>query len=354
MASLKHPLRRLISYIYKLFTIRIYAAIVLLCCLCGTMFYIAAGVRPVYIRDGDSLSLRYTFEAEPTEILRDSGITLMAFDAVDFTGFSGKMGVAEINITRGYPVYFTDGGATRRYMVAGHTLGELMAEQGIELGPYDELSHNPNYQLEENDHIVLRRVEVMVETTQAPIPYKTEYRENSLLRTGRSKVLIPGQDGLMETTISRRIVDGQVEEERTVEERVLRQPVTRVVLTGRAGVPVSKLDFGIPTDEAGRPLSYKYVLENQVATGYSAGKGAWGASGLDLFYGYVAVRADQIPYGTRLYIASADGSFVYGYAIAADTGIGLMQNVIDVDLYYETYEESRLNGRRNVRIYVLD
>ena len=31
-----------------------------------------------------------------------------------------------------------------------------------------------------------------------------------------------------------------------------------------------------------------------------------------------------------------------------------MANVVDVDLFYETYEESVLNGRRIVDIYVLE
>ena len=149
-----------------------------------------------------------------------------------------------------------------------------------------------------------------------------------------------------------RVVDGVVQERELVEDKVVKQPVERVVLRG-TGEAISDLDFDVPTDEYGRPLQYSYVLTNQVATGYSARPGARGASGLKLSEGYVAVRASDIPYGTKLYITSADNSFVYGYAIAADTGTGLMQGVIDVDLFYESYLESCLNGRRNVNIYVL-
>ena len=67
-----------------------------------------------------------------------------------------------------------------------------------------------------------------------------------------------------------------------------------------------------------------------------------------------SVNPNKIPYGSKLYIATTDNRFVYGCAIAADTGIGLMANVVDVDLFYETYEESVLNGRRIVDIYVLE
>ena len=74
---------------------------------------------------------------------------------------------------------------------------------------------------------------------------------------------------------------------------------------------------------------------------------------MTLSYGYVAVDPTEIPFGSKLYFTSSDGSFVYGYAIAADTGTGLLNDVIDVDLFYETYTESCLNGRRTVDIYVL-
>lgn len=58
----------------------------------------------------------------------------------------------------------------------------------------------------------------------------------------------------------------------------------------------------------------------------------------------MAVDPDVIPYGTLLYITSTDGSFVYGYAVATDTGIAVQDGRILVDLFYETYAESVING----------
>ena len=96
------------------------------------------------------------------------------------------------------------------------------------------------------------------------------------------------------------------------------------------------------------------MISNAKATGYSAGGNARGASGNSLSAGHVAVNPNLIPYGSKLYITSADGSFVYGYAIASDTGTGLIDGIIDVDLFYDTYLESLLNGLRTVNIYVLE
>ena len=132
------------------------------------------------------------------------------------------------------------------------------------------------------------------------------------------------------------------------------QPVTEITLTGVEGKAVSPLDFGIELDENGVPTEYSKLLTNQVAAGYNVEGGARGASGQGLSAGYVAVHPGEIPYGTKMYITSADNSFVYGFAVAADTGVGLMNDVIDVDLYYDTFLESCLNGKRNVNIYILD
>ena len=44
---------------------------------------------------------------------------------------------------------------------------------------------------------------------------------------------------------------------------------------------------------------------------------------------------------------------MYGYAIATDTGTALQSGLALVDLYYETYEESLLNGVKQVNVYVI-
>ncbi len=55
-----------------------------------------------------------------------------------------------------------------------------------------------------------------------------------------------------------------------------------------------------------------------------------------------------------LYICSADGSYVYGYAVAEDTGGALMSGEAIVDLYMDTLEECTAFGRQDVIINVLN
>ncbi len=316
----------------------------------GIIFYMSQMVNAVYIRDGQNAILAFTAKRDVAQILEDNEISIMTTDVIKFSGFSGKAG--EINIKRAYPVNIMVDGRNYTTMFAGDTVGELLENQKITLGEYDIISHPKGTFLNSGDSLVINRVKYETFSVVESIPYKTEYKKNSLLKTGKTRVLVAGSSGSRTLTYTKRLVDGREEETRLVNTVTTKSPVGALVLVG-GSEPVSPLNFSVETDVQGRPLHYARKLESQISTGYSAGPRAWGASGMNLSAGYVAVRASDIPYGTKLYITSADGSFVYGYAIAADTGTGLMLGHIDVDLFYDTYIESCLNGRKLLDIYVL-
>lgn len=331
---------------------RSFAASFLFAALAAMMITTASLINTICINDeGKTLMLRTT-EQDPYTLLEENGIITLSTDIVHFTGIEG--GYGEINITRSFPVTVSADGRSKTLYVTDGTVQDALTELGIEYDSNDLLSPDPEKTLEENEVIVLERVDHVTREEELVIPHETETKPSPLLRNGRTITLQSGSDGSKILSYMQRTVDGVVQEEELVGEAVTKAPVTEKLLVG-ADVPVSPLDFGVATDENGIPLQYSRVLTDQVATGYNMRRSnVRGASGMKLSAGYVAVRADEIPYGTRMYITSSDGSFVYGYAIAADTGVGLMQGAIDVDLYYDTYTESCLNGRRTVNLYILD
>lgn len=105
-------------------------------------------------------------------------------------------------------------------------------------------------------------------------------------------------------------------------------------------------------DARGLPYDYETFIDG-LATAYYAKPGAKTATGKTVRQGYIAVNPKQIPYGSRLYILSHDGNFVYGYSIAVDTGGFAKKNRITVDLFFDTYDQCAEFGVRSVRIYVL-
>ena len=117
---------------------------------------------------------------------------------------------------------------------------------------------------------------------------------------------------------------------------------------------ISQLDVPdyLALDENGVPTSYSNVLTGK-SCAYSANPSAKTASGRQVKVGYVAVDPAIIPYGTELYIVSTDGKYVYGYAVAADTGTALLDGRILVDLFMESYDASCDWGAKHVNIYIL-
>lgn len=308
--------------------------------------------KAVYIRDNNETVLHFTTKHDTDSILSQEGIHTNSFDVIDSSDLSEK--IAYINITRAFPVTISVDQEEIPLMITDGTVEDILFENNIELGDKDLINLPLHKPLCPNDRIEITRIssDEFVETEV--IPHKIVYKETCLLKNNRSRVLIKGMDGEKQYIYKREFVDGKISSEELINESITKNSRDEVILVGKSGVPISNLDLGYTLDENGIPKNYTKVLHNQVATGYSAGGRARGASGMRLFYGYVATNPAVIPYGTHMYITSPDGSFVYGYAIAADTGIGLLNGVIDVDLFYETYLESCLNGRKNVDIYILN
>ncbi len=75
------------------------------------------------------------------------------------------------------------------------------------------------------------------------------------------------------------------------------------------------------------------------------------ATGVQCQVGVVAVDPSVIPLKSKLYIEAEDGSYVYGYCVADDTGGAIKGN--KVDLAMNTKEECFNFGRRTVKVYIL-
>lgn len=315
-----------------------------------TVFRVTSMTRIVSIREGNDVQTCYTMNTDPREILAESGIVTMAYDAVDVSGFEGMLG--EISIKRAFPVTVVVDKTRTEHMVTGGTVGELLEDAAIKLGEHDLVDEPLDELVEEDDVITVKRQEYVLRTEEEELPFETLTIPTSLLSPKKQKILVEGQTGLRVDTFSQMIIDGKAEEEYLLSQDIIKKPVNAEVLVGFASQPVSSFDFGYAFDENGEPIGYTNVLRGQRAAGYSARPGAGTASGRKAMVGNIAVNPNVIPYGSKLFIQSSDGKFVYGYAVAADTGTALKQGIVDVDLFYGSYQESALNGIKSVDIYI--
>lgn len=346
-------IKRSMLAISRLFLNRALASVLLAVILACAIYYMSTTTNAICIRDGENVQYAFTQKKSIQEILDEQGIQTIERDNVTFMGFSGKYG--ELTIDRAFPVTITADGSRQQLFVLGGTVKDALALAQITLDSDDIVNLGLTTSLKQNDNIVVNRVEYKVYEKTEKIEYNIIDKQSPLIRTGSSRLLSQGHAGEKELTIEEKYVDGLLKETNILSEVVTAEAEDQIMLRG-AKVPVSSMEAppGFELDENGVPKNYKTVLTDQIATAYSCAPGMWGSSGLPAVTGYVAVDPKVIPYGTRLYIATPSNSFVYGYCIAGDTGVGLLEGIINVDLLFDSYRESALFGRKMMNIYILE
>jgi 3D (Asp-Asp-Asp) domain-containing protein len=215
--------------------------------------------------------------------------------------------------------------------------------------------------IEYNDEqIEAHRVEFRERTHAQPVPYETAYEYSNLIAIGDSVIAAQGVYGEMTFVFREMLIDGVVVTSEVLSREQTRDPETHVVIRGRAlRTPNSRRDFPEIRLENGRPVDYVQRLSGN-STAYTAAPTARTATGRPLEIGIVAVDPRIIPYGSLLYIVTTCGRYVYGAAVAADTG-GFIHwpnpTLVDVFLGYttpETHRDALVWGNRAVDVYVIN
>lgn len=329
-------------------------AVLMLSVACAIMVIaITLTSRVVTITDGDATKTILTMKNDIQEILNEVGITIGDDDIVKAENFSPKH--LNISITRAFDVTVKCDGKTTPLRMTYGTVESALELAGVKLNPTDEVSHPLHQRLTDDLHICVDRITYRTTTKTEKIPYKVESKHTPLIKKGYTRVSVKGQNGVKTYTYKEKLVNGQVVETTLISETVTKEPVNELRLIGSGKVEVLstlKPSKDIILDSKGFPVNYKKVLKGK-ATAYT-GVGQPTSTGVKTRVGYVAVDPKVIPYGSELYIISPDGKVVYGYAIAADTGGAMLSGRILVDVFFNTEEECRAFGVRNMLVYILD
>lgn len=304
----------------------------------------------VFITDNGITKEVKTNESDIYEILRAENFTLGTEDRVSYSKDDNNEG--HITIHRAFDVKVKADGETSTVTTLSCKVSDILDKAGIKLGEADEVSEPLNADVTEACEITVTRIRYVERTEESEIPFETEYKDDTSIAMGRTEVLSHGENGTLTVKYKDTYVDGKRTSSEKISETVAKEPVNEVIKRGTA----LSTPYNTNTPEHvklvnGLPESYTRVLSGK-STAYSARPGAKTASGRYAVVGTVAVNPNVIPYGSELYIVSPDGT-VYGYAIAADTGLGMMEGTVLVDVFMGSYEDSCRWGVHYVDIYVL-
>lgn len=294
--------------------------------------------------------------------LYEAGIELGKYDKINYDFTDELVPDMQIEITRFYNITLNINAKESTVYVPKGTVKNALDYLEIYLSHEDTVSCDLNSPIEKGMYLTVNKIDYNERTETEVIPYATVTIKTDKLLKGEKKVETAGVDGERIVLIREKLVNGVVVESVKTKELSKSDPIDEVVLEGTSEVSSNNSSFSKSNEDSienssvtvsGKPISYKSVLKGS-CTAYTAPSGALTSTGRIAQVGYVAVNPNIIPYGTELYICSEDGSFVYGYAIAADTGGALMDGSALVDLYYDTEKECINFGRRTLCVYILD
>ncbi|MBQ7345148.1 MAG: G5 domain-containing protein [Oscillospiraceae bacterium] len=306
------------------------------------------------ITDGDEVLVHNTYATDPAAVLEEAGVTVGETDIIETTPVEDG---AEITIVRGMQVTVDYCGQEIQLVSYGETVSELFDRSGIALNENSRVSVALDTQTFDGLQIVVNDTITATEVYTMTVPYETVYQETDALVAGAEVVLYEGVDGQTQYTAKVTYVNGKENGREVLSEDVISEPVTKVVALGTGDGSGSKsqkpiIGDGVIIAPNGDVLTYTH-RDTYVATAYSrtCEGGEITAIGTPTRVGAIAVDPRLIPYGTRMFIVSKDGRYIYGVATAEDCGGSIKGKRID--LFYETRSECLTFGMRDIDVYFL-
>lgn len=379
--STQHPRRR--AWLRRLIVVAVLAAAV------GALLSQTVFAQTSYIiTDGDRVTVHRSYSSDPYEVLTEAGIELEEEDTYE-TGYAD--GMNQITVRRMQMVTVINRGAQSVIGTYGETVGSLLTRMGITPGTGDTLSCSSETQTYDGMTIELVHTETRIEEEDTVVPYPVNYYEDPDLEPDAEIVLVAGQNGLTHVKSEVTYRNGKEVSRVVVQETVKMKPVTQLVIRGvdrtimeqpadpepaEQAAPAASSGTASGSSSSGSSSSggsrydgsaetsgnvimtssgesYTYVdVMTCSATAYTCeGYVGHTYSGTLARVGAIAVDPTVIPLGTKMYVVSNDGQYVYGYCVAEDIGGGIKGNKID--LYFDTYAECWDFGVRMCTVYIL-
>ena len=291
----------------------------------------------VYVDGAESAS--FTTLSNDYELwLRKTGTQIYSEDKVTVNG-------TDVYVERAIYINVVADGESVAYKSAKGTVSAILAEGGYTVNEGDIIEPALDTEITENVSITIKRVEKSTVTKTETVKYQTEKIKTDDLYEGETEVVTEGVNGKIEHTYCVTYTDGKETDRELISSKTVTEKVNKVV---KVGTRVKSSFY----KSGNAPANYKQVITMK-ASAYTYGNdgGNKTALGEKTRRGVVAVDPDVIPLGTKLYIESTDGQYIYGEAVAGDTG-GAIKGY-KIDLFVESQRECRQFGRRNENVYII-
>lgn len=306
------------------------------------------------IIDGNRILIHTTATDSPAAILSEAGVELGDGDRLIMERTEDG---PVLQVLRQQKITIDYYGEQVEAVSYGETVAQLLERLELTVGEKGRISAPLEQETYDGMELRIFRELRQEQIYTATLPYGIIYCCDPTLPVGIQRVLIPGKNGEIlrtaEVTYTNGVETGRV----ILSEQVTIQPVASVVAVGTGqqvmqaeGNTLPVIGNGLIRLPTGEVLTY-YKVISSLATAYST-KGKT-ATGTQARVGAIAVDPEYIPYGTRMFILSKDGEYIYGIATAEDCGSKEFIYGTRIDLHYDTEYECVQFGARMCWVYFL-
>lgn len=323
---------------------------------------LGCSIYTVNVFDGENTYTVRTLNTNIMSVISGVGLKSQNYKIED-TSVSGR--TTSVKIAYTFPVYVTCGENTVEIEFTGGTVADALKMAGYTVDGFDFVE--PTVDTKITDTVYIDYIDVSYESGEytEKIPYTTETVYSADTEKGVVKTLSNGSEGEKLVKYTEKFENGISTQKTVTEETIITEAVNAKRLVGTKVTPkvvktsadvkavsVLKPQSAIELDANGNPVNFKSKMTVR-ATAYTY-TGNKCSTGVVPKPGYIAVNPNVIPYGTKMYIKSADGSIIYGYAIAADTGGFIKKHPTGVDLFMASESACVAFGVKNMEIYILE
>ena len=228
----------------------------------------------------------------------------------------GRQGLAIIIGTQ-KQVVIIDAGKKRTITTTGQTLADALAAAKITVDNDDKLSAKPNTRLLDGAKFRFTRVDISAKTKKVKVDYNTDRKKSSKLRKGVTKIDTPGVRGVRAVTYKIVRHNGKIVDRDKIKSKLIKKPVTEVVLVGTKTVRKSSGSSGSSTP-SGSVWDKLAQCESGGNWSINTGNGYYGGLQFSLStwrayggsgYPHKASREEQIRIAKKLQAAAGWGSW---------------------------------------------
>lgn len=347
------------------------ASIIITCVIGTATSFVFAKEVTVKVDDTERVLSGRVFQ-NVGDVLKDNGIELGDNYSVNVDTNSILLTVDNIELKSKASGELSVDGKTLIYQTEAETVGDLLTENGIELGELDRVVPSKSTALSDGDNVKVIRIEVAELPSRQVIDYTIQTKDNPEMEVGKTKIVQVGVDGTT-SQVERVLYENGVETKREIiYEEILTAPISEIVEVGTKQIIVTPAPVVETPAVVETPVPAPVVVETPApapapavetpaATANSIPEGAVAmtiqctaytatgnatASGVMPIANHTVASWSGLPFGTKIYIPAMNTTYT-----VEDRGGAVTQGIVDI--YMDTYEECIQFGRQNLEAYII-